>query len=62
MQMKYYRGGRRVINPLKFHDHLYIIYTWINRIPDSYHAKIAQICNLWTFWPVIQLINNLFKI
>ena len=24
------------------------------RIPDSYGAKIAQICNLWTFWPAIQ--------
>ncbi len=29
------------------------------RIPDSYGAKI---CNFWTFWPVIQLINHLFKI
>ncbi len=25
------------------------------RIPDSYDAKIAKICNFWTFWPVIQL-------
>ena len=25
------------------------------RIPDSYGAKIAKNCNLWTFWPVIQL-------
>ncbi len=32
------------------------------RIPDSYDAKIAKICNLWTLWPVFQLINNLFKI
>ncbi len=32
------------------------------RIPDSYDAKIAKICNLWTFWPVIQPINHLFKI
>ena len=31
------------------------------RIPDSYDAKIAKICNFWTFWPVIRLINNLFK-
>ncbi len=31
------------------------------RIPDSYDAKIAKICNFWTFWPVIQLINHLFK-
>ncbi len=29
------------------------------RIPDSYDAKIAKICNLWTFWPVIQSINHL---
>ena len=27
-------------------------------IPNSYDAKIAKICNLWTFWPVIQLINT----
>ena len=32
------------------------------RIPDSYEAKIAMICNFWTFGPVIQLINHLFKI
>ncbi len=25
------------------------------RIPDGYYAKRAQICNLWTFWPLIQL-------
>ncbi len=30
----------------------------ILRIPNSYDAKIAEICNLWTFWPVIQLISN----
>ncbi len=28
------------------------------RLPDSYDAKIAKICNLWTFWPVIQLIKD----
>ncbi len=28
------------------------------RIPDSYNAKIAKICNLWTLWPVIQLMNR----
>ncbi len=32
------------------------------RIPDSYDAKIVKIYNLWTFWPVIQLISPLFKI
>ncbi len=32
------------------------------RIPDSYDAKIAKICNLWTLWLVIQLINHLLKI
>ncbi len=32
------------------------------RIPDSYDAKIAEICNLWTFWPAIQLTNRLFRI
>ena len=25
------------------------------RIPDSYDAKIAKICNLWTFWSVIPI-------
>ncbi len=40
--------------------------TWNNIITDlrilaSYAAKIAKICNFWTFWPVIQLINHLFK-
>ncbi len=24
-------------------------------------AKIANICNLWTFWLLIQLVNHLFK-
>ena len=28
------------------------------RIPDSYDAKIAKIYNLWTLWPVIQLIHS----
>ncbi len=28
------------------------------RIPDSYDAKIAKICDFWTFWPVIQLIRK----
>ncbi len=32
------------------------------RIADSYHAKIAKICNFWTSWPVFQLIYHLFKI
>ncbi len=27
-----------------------------------YEAKNSKICNFWTFWPVIQLINDLFKI
>ncbi len=35
-------------------------FSFINclRIPDSYDAKIAKIPNLWTFWPVIQSINQ----
>ncbi len=32
------------------------------RIPDSYDAKIAKICNFQTLWPVIPLINNPFQI
>ncbi len=32
------------------------------RLPHRNDAKIAKICNLWTFWLVIQLINHLFKI
>ncbi len=31
------------------------------RILASYVAKTAKICNFWTFWRVIQLINHLFK-
>ncbi len=31
------------------------------RIPNNNDAKIAKISNLWTFWPVIQLINHFFK-
>ena len=27
------------------------------RIPDSYGAKIAKICNFCAFWPIIQLIH-----
>ncbi len=34
----------------------------ILRLLDTYASKIAKICILWTFWPVIQLINHLFKI
>ena len=26
----------------------------ILRLLASYEAKIAKICNIWTFWPVIQ--------
>ena len=34
------------------------------RLPYRNDAKIAEICNLWTFWPVnvIQPISHLFKI
>ncbi len=32
------------------------------RSPQRNDAKMAKICNLWTFWLVIQLINHLFKI
>ena len=32
------------------------------RLPHRNDAKIAKICNLWTFWLVIQQINHLFKI
>ena len=32
------------------------------RICAMYEAKNSKICNFWTFWPVIQLINHLFKI
>ncbi len=28
---------------------------------DTYALEIAKICGLWTFWPVIQVINHLFK-
>ncbi len=32
------------------------------RIPAMYEVKNSKICNFWTFWPVIQLINHLFQI
>ncbi len=32
------------------------------RLPDTYASEIAKICDLKTFWPLIQLINHLFKI
>ena len=32
------------------------------RLPYRDDAKIAEICNLWKFWLVSQLINHLFKI
>ncbi len=32
------------------------------RLPHRNDAKIAKICNLWTFWLVGQLIDHLFKI
>ncbi len=32
------------------------------RILAMYEAENSKICKLWTFWPVIQLINHLFKI
>ena len=32
------------------------------RILACCKAKIAKICNFWTYWPGIQLINHLFKI
>ncbi len=39
-----------------FHSTKQIGKTFGLRILDSYDTKIAKICNLWTFWPVIQLI------
>ncbi len=32
------------------------------RLPYRNNAKIAEICNLWTFWSAIQPISHLFKI
>ncbi len=37
-------------------------FSWSLRIPDSYDAKIAKICNFWTSWSIFQLIKHLFKI
>ncbi len=34
----------------------------ILRLPYRSDARIAKLCNLWTFWLVIQLMNHLFKI
>ncbi len=38
-----------------------ILLVIILRLPHRNDAKMAKICNLWTFWPLIQLINHLFK-
>ena len=35
---------------------------YVLRIPDSYDAKIAKICYLWTLLPVIQLKDHIFEI
>ena len=32
------------------------------RLPHRNDAEISKICHLWTFWLVIQLINDLYKI
>ncbi len=32
------------------------------RILDTYEAKNGKICNFWTIWPVIQLINDHLQI
>ncbi len=32
------------------------------RIPDSYDERIMKICNLWTFWPLINLIKLFVKL
>ena len=34
-----------------------LIYENLLKIPDSNDPKIAKISQIWTFWPVIQLIN-----
>ena len=39
-----------------------LLYSKSLTILASYEAKIAKICNFWTFWPVIQLMYHLFKI
>ena len=35
---------------------------WNLRLLDTYAIKVAKICDPKTFWPLIQLINHLFKI
>ncbi len=32
------------------------------RLPYRNDVEIAEFCNLWTFWPVIQPIRDLFEI
>ncbi len=41
---------------------LVIPMAFILRLPHMNDAKIAKMCNIWTFWLVIQLINRLFRI
>ncbi len=64
---KKYKNMAHLVFPVDFHQTLAKQLQddrWLLallRIPDSYDAKIVKICNLWTFWPVIQLISSLFK-
>ena len=44
-----------------FMNYVYSVSCYL-RLPHRNDAKIAEIFNFWTFWPVIQPINNLFKI
>ena len=39
----------------------FLHFATVLRISDSYDAKIAKFCNLWTFWPVIQLRTHISK-
>ncbi len=43
-------------------DHLYRLFHTVLRLPYINDAETAKFCNLWTFWPVIQPIRDLFVI
>ena len=46
--------------PMFYLDRWYSL-SCLLRIPAMYEVKNSKICNFWTFWPVIQLINHLFR-
>ena len=54
--------GTVVMVPIRWYFPPHYKFSESLRLPHRNDAKIAKICECWTFWPVIQPITNLFKI